>query len=73
MTVEAFTTRHHVYPTPWVSNAYLVDRWLARQGTERHIAACADTYGSALQLLRGTDRFLTLPRRILAALAPRRG
>ncbi len=68
VTIDTFVTRHHVYPTPWVSDANLIDRWLTGQGRERHIAARANTYGSALQLVEGTDRFLTLPRRILAVL-----
>lgn len=51
-----------------MSDANLIDGWLTRQGRERHIAARANTYGSALHLVQGTDRFLTLPRRILAAL-----
>lgn len=69
MTIDAFTARNHLYPTPWVSDINLIDRWLAGHGRERHIAARANTYGAALQLVRGTDHLLTLPRRIHALFA----
>jgi DNA-binding transcriptional LysR family regulator len=51
-----------------MSDTNMVDGWLIRQGRQRHIAARANTYGSALQLVRDTRYFLTLPRRIQALL-----
>lgn len=62
--IDTFVSRDHVYPTPWMSDTNMVDGWLVSQGRRRHIAARANTYGSALQLVRGTHYFLTLPRRI---------
>ncbi|MFK3974038.1 LysR family transcriptional regulator [Pseudomonas sp. NPDC087358] len=66
--VDLFTARNHVYPTPWVCDVNMVDAWLSGHGRQRHIAARANTYGSALQLVHGTDCFLTLPRRVQALL-----
>ncbi len=62
--LETFTTRPHVYPTPWTSETNMVDGWLQRQGLERQIVARANSYRAALQLLEGTDFILVLPRRI---------
>ncbi|MBC3955971.1 MULTISPECIES: LysR family transcriptional regulator [Pseudomonas] len=62
--LETFTTRPHVYPTPWTSDTNMVDGWLQRQGLERQIVARANSYRAALQLLEGTDFILVLPRRI---------
>ena len=50
------------------SNANLVDTWLRRQGRSREVAARANSYVAALQLLSGSDFVLMLPRRIHALL-----
>lgn len=63
-TLDEFVSRRHVYPTPWTTTTNMVDGWLRRKGLSREIVARANTYGSALGLLRGTDYVLTLPRRI---------
>jgi DNA-binding transcriptional LysR family regulator len=68
ITIDAFTARNHVYPTPWISDTNMVDGWLMRQGRQRHIVARANTYGAALQLVQGTDCLLTLPRRVQSLL-----
>lgn len=62
--LETFTSRHHVYPTPWTSDTNMVDGWLQSKGLERHIVARANSYRAALQLLEGTHFMLVLPRRI---------
>ncbi|GAB6852799.1 LysR family transcriptional regulator [Paraburkholderia kururiensis] len=56
--------RRHVFPTPWVSDSNMVDSWLQSQGHRRTIAARANSYFSAIELLFGTDLLLMLPRRI---------
>ena len=62
--IDTFAACNHVYPTPWLSDSNMIDGWLAEHGRQRHIAARANTYGAALQLVRGTDCLLTLPRRV---------
>ncbi|MBX9296936.1 LysR family transcriptional regulator [Chromobacterium vaccinii] len=56
--------RRHVFPTPWISDSNMVDGWLLSQGRHRTIAARANSYYSAIELLTGTDLLLMLPRRI---------
>ena len=64
LNIDTFAACNHVYPTPWLSDSNMIDGWLAQQGRRRHIAARANTYAAALQLVRGTDCLLTLPRRV---------
>ncbi|POA17419.1 LysR family transcriptional regulator [Pseudomonas sp. FW300-N1A1] len=71
LSLKAFAERRHVFPTPWTSATNMVDGWLAQQAHKRQIVARANSYSAALQLIRGTDLVLTLPRRIQQALADR--
>ncbi|MNQ46204.1 Nodulation protein D 2 [compost metagenome] len=71
LSLKAFVERRHVFPTPWTSTTNMVDGWLAQQAHKRQIVARANSYSAALQLIRGTDFVLTLPRRIQQALADR--
>lgn len=67
--LDEFCRRRFVFPTPLdASNANLVDTWLRRQGRSREVAARANSYVAALQLLSGSDFVLMLPRRIHALL-----
>lgn len=66
--LDTFIARRHVYPTPWTSSTNMVDGWLSRQGLSREIVARANSYGSAVRLLKGTDFLLALPKRIAAQL-----
>ncbi|MBH9385396.1 LysR family transcriptional regulator [Pseudomonas aeruginosa] len=67
--LDEFCRRRFVFPTPLdASTANLVDTWLRRQGRRREVAARANSYVAALQLLSGSDFVLMLPRRIHALL-----
>ncbi|HBO1214907.1 TPA: LysR family transcriptional regulator [Pseudomonas aeruginosa] len=67
--LDEFCRCRFVFPTPLdASNANLVDTWLRRQGRSREVAARANSYVAALQLLSGSDFVLMLPRRIHALL-----
>ncbi|UTW08174.1 LysR family transcriptional regulator [Pseudomonas benzenivorans] len=63
-----FLSRRHVYPTPWSTATNMVDGWLAQQSLRRDIIARANTYSSAVRLLKGTNYILTLPTRIVSQL-----
>jgi DNA-binding transcriptional LysR family regulator len=69
LSLQTFTERRHVFPTPWTSNTNMVDGWLAQQARQRQIVARANSYSAALKLITGTDFALTLPRRIQRLLA----
>ncbi|AXE28917.1 LysR family transcriptional regulator [Chromobacterium phragmitis] len=62
--LEEMMRRRHVFPTPWVSDSNMVDGWLRSQGKRRTIAAKANSYYSAIELLAGSDLLLMLPKRI---------
>lgn len=64
LSLQAFTERRHVFPTPWTSTTNMVDGWLARQAQKRQIVARSNSYSAALKMITGTDFILTLPRRI---------
>ncbi|PHN18929.1 LysR family transcriptional regulator [Pseudomonas sp. ICMP 460] len=68
--LEAFTERRHVFPTPWTSDTNMIDGWLARQSHKRQVIARANSYSAALKMITGTDFILTLPRRVQQQLAP---
>ncbi|MEA9979791.1 MULTISPECIES: LysR family transcriptional regulator [unclassified Pseudomonas] len=68
MDIDMFTSRQHIFPTPWTSETNMVDGWLEQQGYRRQIIAKANTYLAALNMVHGTDFILTLPRRIQALL-----
>ncbi|MFC4161229.1 LysR substrate-binding domain-containing protein [Chitinimonas lacunae] len=68
--IDAFAQAMHVYPTPWVSDSNMVDGWLHKHGRSRVIAARANSYFAALQLIPGTELLLTLPRRIYDVFGP---
>lgn len=68
-TLEEFIKRKHVYPTPWTTNTNMIDGWLLANGQSRDIVARANTYYSALGLVKDTDYVLTLPRRVFDKLA----
>ena len=67
--LEGFVARKHIYPTPWATNINMVDGWLIKKGQRREIVARANSYYSALGLIKGTDYVLTLPRRVWEKLA----
>lgn len=67
-TLEEFVKRKHVYPTPWTTNTNMIDGWLLKRGQSRDIVASANTYCSALGLIKDTDYILTLPRRVFDTL-----
>ena len=69
LSLESFVQRRHVFPTPWSSAVNMVDGWLSQQALHRQIAARANSYGAALEMITGTDLILTLPRRIQKLLA----
>ncbi|MNV09772.1 Nodulation protein D 2 [compost metagenome] len=69
LSLQTFTERRHVFPTPWTSTTNMVDGWLAQQARQRQIVARANSYSAALKLITGTDFALTLPRRIQRLLA----
>lgn len=69
LSLQTFIDRRHVYPTPWMSTTNMVDGWLAQQAQTRQIAARANSYGAALEIVTGTDFVVTLPRRIQQLLA----
>lgn len=69
LSLQAFTERRHVFPTPWTSTTNMVDGWLARQAQKRQIVARSNSYSAALKMITGTDFILTLPRRIQRLLA----
>ncbi|MFU2330698.1 LysR substrate-binding domain-containing protein [Pseudomonas sp. NFX98] len=69
LSLQTFTERRHVFPTPWTSTTNMVDGWLAQQAWQRQIVARANSYSAALKLITGTDFALTLPRRIQRLLA----
>lgn len=69
LSLQAFTERRHVFPTPWTSTTNMVDGWLARQAQKRQIVARSNSYSAALKTITGTDFILTLPRRIQRLLA----
>ncbi|WP_338585233.1 LysR family transcriptional regulator [Pseudomonas sp. MAG733B] len=69
LSLQTFTERRHVFPTPWTSTTNMVDGWLAQQARHRQIVARANSYSAALKLITGTDFALTLPRRIQRLLA----
>ncbi|MET1067381.1 MAG: LysR family transcriptional regulator [Pseudomonas prosekii] len=69
LSLQAFTERRHVFPTPWSSTTNMVDGWLARQAQKRQIVARSNSYSAALKMITGTDFILTLPRRIQRLLA----
>lgn len=62
--LDEMLTRRHVFPTPWISDANMVDDWLRSQGRHRTISARANSYFSAIELLSGTDLLLMLPQRV---------
>ncbi|SFT61758.1 DNA-binding transcriptional regulator, LysR family [Pseudomonas marincola] len=68
-TLEEFVNRKHIYPTPWTTNTNMVDGWLLRNGQSRDIIAKANTYYSAIGLIKNTNYVLTLPRRVFDTLA----
>lgn len=68
-TLEEFVARKHIYPTPWATSVNMVDGWLMKKGQNRDIVAKANSYYSALGLIKGTDYVLTLPRRVWENLA----
>jgi DNA-binding transcriptional LysR family regulator len=69
LSLQAFTERRHVFPTPWTSATNMVDGWLAQQAQKRQIVARSNSYGAALKMIAGTDFIVTLPRRIQQLLA----
>lgn len=69
LSLQAFTERRHVFPTPWTSTTNMVDGWLAQQAQKRQIVARSNSYSAALKLITGTDFIVTLPRRIQHLLA----
>ena len=69
LSLQAFTERRHVFPTPWTSSTNMVDGWLARQAQKRQIVARSNSYSAALKMITGTDFIVTLPRRIQQLLA----
>lgn len=69
LSLQAFTERRHVFPTPWTSTTNMVDGWLAQQAHKRQIVARSNSYSAALKMITGTDFILTLPRRIQRLLA----
>jgi DNA-binding transcriptional LysR family regulator len=69
LSLQAFTERRHVFPTPWTSTTNMVDGWLAQQAHKRQIVARSNSYSAALKMITGTDFILTLPRRIQQLLA----
>ena len=69
LSLQAFTERRHVFPTPWMSTTNMVDGWLAQQAHKRQIVARSNSYSAALKMITGTDFILTLPRRIQRLLA----
>ena len=69
LSLQAFTERRHVFPTPWTSSTNMVDGWLAQQAQKRQIVARSNSYSAALKMITGTDFIVTLPRRIQQLLA----
>jgi len=69
LSLQAFTARRHVFPTPWSSTNDIVDGWLARQAQKRQIVTRSNSYSAALKMITGTDFILTVPRRIQRLLA----
>ncbi|MHC8355305.1 LysR family transcriptional regulator [Pseudomonas sp. LB3P81] len=69
LSLQAFTERRHVFPTPWTSNTNMVDDWLAQQAQKRQIVARSNSYSAALKMITATDFIVTLPRRIQHLLA----
>jgi len=69
LSLQAFTERRHVFPTPWTSSTNMVDGWLAQQAQSRQIVARSNSYSAALKMITGTDFIVTLPRRIQQLLA----
>ncbi|MCP1500255.1 DNA-binding transcriptional LysR family regulator [Pseudomonas migulae] len=69
LSLQAFTERRHVFPTPWTSTTNMVDGWLAQQAQKRQIVARSNSYSAALKMITGTDFIVTLPRRIQQLLA----
>jgi DNA-binding transcriptional LysR family regulator len=69
LSLQAFTARRHVFPTPWSSTTDIVDGWLARQAQKRQIVTRSNSYSAALKMITGTDFILTVPRRIQRLMA----
>ncbi|MES2817553.1 MAG: LysR family transcriptional regulator [Pseudomonadota bacterium] len=70
--LDEFCARRHVFPTPWDSERNMIDGWLQQQGRSRRLAARANSYGAALQLIPGSDLLLMLPTRVHALLGDAR-
>lgn len=70
--LDEFCARHHVFPTPWDSERNMIDGWLQEQGRSRRLAARANSYVAALQLIPGSDLLLMLPTRVHALLGDAR-
>ncbi|WP_263145924.1 LysR substrate-binding domain-containing protein [Pseudomonas sp. RIT-PI-AD] len=62
--LDRFCARPQVFPTPWDSERNMIDGWLQQSGRSRHIAAHANSYLAALQLIPASERLLVLPARI---------
>lgn len=69
LTIEEFSLRKQIFPSPWLTSNCMVDSWLNSQGVNRTIAVKANGYYSGLKMLTGSEMMMMLPEKVFNKIA----
>ena len=66
--IDEFCDAPHIFPTPWLSEKYMVDGWLEKQSRRRNIFTRANSYHAGVNILLSVPALIVIPKKIVATL-----
>jgi len=66
--LDEFCAIPHAFPTPWISEKNMVDRWLETVGRSRDVLVSVNGYQACISIVATMPAITTLPTRLLTLL-----
>ncbi|MDX1300819.1 LysR family transcriptional regulator [Photobacterium sp.] len=69
LSLEEFSERKQIFPSPWLNSNCMIDTWLNKQDLQRTIAVKANGYYSGIKMLTGSKMMMMLPEKVYKKLS----